>query len=71
MLNKTGMTNPKSITGRMFTDRGRGEGLVLSDDASRSWGKYIEVRSAVVGTYFNCVICICVCQLLNKIEEQK
>jgi len=46
------MTNPKSITGELFTDRGLGEGLVLSDDASRSWRKYMEVSSAVIGTYF-------------------
>jgi len=58
------MTNPKSITGELFTDRGLGEGLVLSDDASRSWGKYMEVSSAVIGTYFLNLICICVCQLL-------
>lgn len=55
----------------MFTDRDHGEGFVLSEYTSRSWGKYIEVTSAVVGTYFNCVVCICVVQLFQKIEAQK
>ena len=50
----------------MFTDRDHGEGFVLSEYTSRSWGKYIEVTGAVVSTYFNFSICICVNQLFKN-----
>jgi hypothetical protein len=47
------MTNPGIPCRKLFTDRGHGEGLVLSDYTSGSWRESKHIKAN--GKYFRCI----------------